>query len=669
MKIRLYKSEDHVPPAEQHSDPTTSQDLNAWERLKSIAQAFEAQTNAYWDVLSQLAIFGTSANLPELEYFWHPHAQPELAKCWKEAIQAWCEHDILRIQPADPSSGRAVMKVVFSNPKLPEQLTKAFDEETFKDLKAQAAMALLECYDAPTHDQMWRTAEFWLQAGDIPTFIQTCQQSAEHALELGCHSACFERFERIGEYFDQMLQAPDEYSSLQHAIDWPTTLVSAAQNADFISDDKAFERHCQRLKTWAKQTRQVIWLAHIHRLHALHHIRLENYPHALELSETGYEKFMKCHAPLEAQRMHLFKADAETGMGNPEAARQTLENTLQAFIEAKSELDIAKTQARLCQLEWFAGHMALSEQLAQDAYQVFHQFQALSDKSQLQVWMHFVAFISEPQSAHLCRLLDSISPAEDHCDDVSLASAYTCLLIANALHNNWECIEDTLQKIAQKDTRMQNTSILSGTMGCLRALDLAIHGDPFQAADEITFAIASFGPQNRRARAWCHTLLGIHAILIEDLNLGIQSFERAQNDFRMLGDKFGEISVQIGRGALYLQFERHSEATEVLQKAFDEAYDMRLYPHMSIAFALAAYQGAATDSKLSDSFLKTEFTVTVPVIFRSYWKANMEYALNTYSTKSTFEAEKDKIQRLNDAFLQILLDEETVGFPSLEIEM
>ena len=137
----------------------------------------------------------------------------------------------------------------------------------------------------------------------------------------------------------------------------------------------------------------------------------------------------------------------------------------------------------------------------------------------------------------------------------------------------------------------------------------------------------------------------------------------------MLGDKFGEMTVQIALGAMYTRFEQHEKATEVLEKAFVSAAEMHLHSHMSMAFSIAAYVGAKTSNKLPDCFLKSEFTVTVPVIFRSYWKANMEYALNTYSTQSSFEAERDKVQRLNDAYLQILLEEETVGFPSLEIEM
>ncbi len=91
---------------------------------------------------------------------------------------------------------------------------------------------------------------------------------------------------------------------------------------------------------------------------------------------------------------------------------------------------------------------------------------------------------------------------------------------------------------------------MNGTFSCIHAVRHAIEGRIETAQSEITTAIAYFGPHRRRARAFCHMLLGVVSIFMHQIRSGLPSFERARNDFLALNDVFGLACVWAAQSAL-----------------------------------------------------------------------------------------------------------------------
>lgn len=639
------------------------------ERLSETENKLGTDAIFYREILASFSIFGGEASMPEIEHFWQLDEDISLADCWREALASWCSYGFLSLQPTDPYNGHATMKMRFVEPELAAYLQNQFLPPRLRQLKAQAAMALLECYAEPTHDQMWRMAYLWFEADDLPSFAQMGAESAEQALSLGEYETALQRFKHLGQIFDEKWVQSSPDSKLMQAIDWPKMLLNATQTAILLDEDAAFDIFCQRLKSWVERTRDFIWLSHVRWLHAMRHMRQENFQRAIELLNASYEGFLKCGDKLQANRMLLWKADAESHIGEPMMALYTLREAQKSFELMSADLDLACVNMRLSRLEWYAGNSHTANQLGVRAMTVLDAYHASSDKSQLNVWIDFVSFIAHPQNVDLYQLIDSVSAVERYCDDVALAHAQSNLLIAYALNENWEEIDDILLRLGQRSHHAHHTSVLTGTVSCIRALMFARQNDFLQAEDELSLAIASFGPRNRRARAWCHTLLGGLAMVEANLDKGLQAFGRACKDFGLLGDKFGEMSVLIAKSALQTVCGHHHEAFLSAVHGFELALESDFQMHASLSFAIAVvnsmHESAESVLQLSDM----HFQVAVPAILRPYWENAMKAALEHYLSQSGFETLTAKLQMLLNEMSRMTAQEPSIGFPSLEIEI
>lgn len=518
------------------------------KKLDEILLTMGTVADLYREILIRLAAFGHQMYLQEVEAFWKFDEDRALAERWKDAIHAWCKAGMLiRTEIDDQAHPQASLE--FSTPWHADVIQAVLPKTRLRDLKSQVALALIDCYTVPNHEQYYRIALFWRGARDAVSYIQCCQQSADQAFEKGALSFALERYNELIEVFDELIEMDTPSPSILNAIEWPQCLISAAEVSIKLNKFKDFEAHITRLKAWIDKYSEPAYLAYFHLLNAKKDLRNENFPRALEHAEHAQESFKICQDSQHVDQSLIIMADIYRRMGDIPSAVRTLDITLKDLNSAEESYELAAVKIRLAELELFSGNLTSAQKLADDACNYLQNAGLVLDFASADLTRQMITFLATPDTGTLSHIKACVDKLTAIGDIYAISLAQTCLLVSYALLDDWNTVEH-LCKTLYSNTSELPPAIITGTTTLMQALLAIMHGDRYSAVNDLTMALACYGPKNRRARAWCHTLSGIHALFSKDLKQGSQALERAQNDFQALEDRFGMTTVIIAQSAL-----------------------------------------------------------------------------------------------------------------------
>ncbi|MBR4986307.1 MAG: hypothetical protein IKY83_11290, partial [Proteobacteria bacterium] len=612
------------------------------QRLDEILLSMGTVADLYREILIRLAAFGHHMFLQELEAFWKFDEDQALASRWRDAIKAWCAAGMLVYAQ---SEDQAADTLEFSTPWHADVIQAVLPKSRLRSLKSQVALALIDCYTEPTYEQCYRIALFWRGARDAVSYIQCCQQSADQAFEKGALVFALDRYDELIEVFDEMLAMSAPAPSVLHAIEWPQCLISAADITLRLNKFKEFEAHTARLKAWIDKYTEPVYLAYYQLLNAKKSLRNDNYSHAAELAELARDSFAICHDTRHVIQSQIVLADASTRMGNITAAQKHLNTALETLQAGDSSDELAAIQIRLARLELFAGNITRAGTLANAACIRFKNAGLTLDLADADLSRKMIAFLTAPNRDALAALQKSIDTLTQQGDKFATAKAQTCLLVANALADEWETVEHQCQMLLSDNAELP-PAIVSGTITLMQALLAAVHGDRFNAINELTMAIACYGPKHRRARAWCHTLSGLNDMMSRNYKHGTQALDRALNDFQALEDQFGVTCVRIAYCALDAICGNSQTIHDRYHRASSALQERDLPIQRALLNALAAFLAKSSSAPERFPMLPDEKPVALPAFFTHTGLQMIQAALHPAPPKA--EAQNQNIAQEHD---------------------
>lgn len=518
------------------------------KRLDEILRSMGTVADLYREILIRLAAFGHHMYMQEVEAFWKFDEDQALAIRWKDAVDAWCASGML-ICTKSPDGVPGNDSLEFSTPWHADIIQAVLPKTRLRNLKSQVALALIDCYTTPNHEQYYRIALFWRGARDAVSYIQCCQQSADQAFEKGDLAFALDRYDELIEVFDELVSMNSPSPSIIQAIEWPQCIISAAEVTLKLNKFKEFDAHTERLKAWIDKFNESIYLPYFQLLNAKKNLRNENFTRAIELAERSKESFEICKDTRHVDQSLIVLADAHRRMGDITSAVNALNAALQHLQNLENSDELASVRCRLAELELFSGNLTSARELAQDACQHFKDAGLSLEYAYSDLTRQIISFLNTPDVENVAPLKTCLDRLTAIGDLQAVSLAQTFLLIAYALTDDWKSVEKLCNAL-HADSKTLPPPIITGTTTLMQAMLAMIRDDQFSAVNDLTMALACYGPQNRRARAWCHTLAGIRDMFAKDLAHGTQAFARARNDFMALEDMFGITSVGIAQSAL-----------------------------------------------------------------------------------------------------------------------
>lgn len=624
--------------------------------MASVAASLGADFEFYREILLRTSALGCEFCLNLAEAFWRNDEDRALADCWREALAAWAQNKILQFNKNDEGVSQSPSYSRAGRPKKACKVTVSFADSAFADvchaalgtrklraLKAQAAMAMTEICIEPSAEDLHKIACFWKDANQTAKYIRVCAASAQTARrnprEIDLSFAAL-RFEELGAVYDAMISsgAKAQKHPHIHAIDWPEFWVSAAQVALLLDSQQLFEKSCERIKVWVNLFSKPVYLAHLQRLSAIRHLRRENWLRASEIASLSCESFSICNEEIECARSQIVKADAEIALGNVRPARQVLSAAYETFHRFGMKPDMAQVQLRLGCLDWCGGQPLLARDNLRAALPAFQKAGDREWTCRTELHLNFIQYLEEPTKENLKKLRETAKQVSSFGDRVLASQAHVREAAAIALDGDWasfDALESEQRAAAGKNGLLPE---MNGAFSCIHAVRHAIEGRAETAQSEITTAIAYFGPHRRRARAFCHTLLGVVSIFMHQIRSGLPSFERARNDFTALNDVFGLACVWAAQSALAAVCGEFDDAFSMAMDGMELSVNGNFRIQASMLSAVAAVAATAGNRIGRIEQALPNGDVCMPNIVLPYYKKWLENSLDRLSEMGDAEA-------------------------------
>ena len=595
-------------------------------KIAELAPILGTNMEIYQEILTRTSIFGPEIYMNEVEQFWEMESDKALSHCWRDAIQAWCDLGMLSTPKSISLNKNSAQKLQFSEPWHAEAIQARIPERKKKALKAQAAIALIECYESPSYEELWRVAKLWRDASDPVAFAQFCYQSAENACELLDFKFALERWESLGTTFDAILSSNPPPNELIQAIDWSEALIRSAETALILDKYTAFEQFCTRLKTYSERSSTPVNQAHVQLLMAKQNLRRGNFQRAEDMASQAREQFLSCQDEVHAIRANLTRADAFILLSNIQNARVCLEDARAQLQAVSSPLDEAGILKRLSKIEWFAGNTRAAKEYIERAISIFQKNDETAEFCVSQLSANIYHFLEQPSDQTLYPLLNACETVADFQDEATAIQGKTYRLLIWILTANWESIH---RMPLSQPSKIPATSLITGITVCARAIELDFNQRYFEGANEIATSLACFGPNNRRARAWCHTLMGLHGAITQNNRQCSQAFDRALNDFTALNDQFGILCVQLGQSLHALLNQKYETAFSTAKTVLISSILYQYSIQSTIAHAIALK--AAIESKNIQWYSQCPFNFhcALPDLIKPVWTSVMEASAET----------------------------------------
>ena len=563
-------------------------------------------------------------NMSELEMFWHQETDIALMDCWREAIATWCDHGILTMIK-HPQSDTIIQ---FTEPWHVEIIQSMINPARLKALYLQAALALIDCYENPTMYQAWHIAELMEKANETSAFFQYFQQTIDLAYreaQLHFGSECIKHLIQILKKY-----TPPFSQDIICAVDWPYTLELCADIC-LRQDDYDQFNYLDKILQHLTQDKNIYTAMHAY-LQAIYFLRRNNIQRSQDSADSAIQIFESCNEDAQAAKARIIKAEAAMKTGDFTMAKQLLAKAQPILSAQNIYWHVARIENMLALTDWYPGQIKHAERHIQQSLQLFRLSHYKLDLCLVQAHACMMNYFSGMDVKQITELKELLEILEEQGDTQILANIKVFYYLANVLADQWTEIEEASKLYADIEQIGPHDSIITGAVTCFMAMKNAIQGNPSAARNDITMSIASFGPQNRRARAWCHTLLGTIDILTSQMESGTQSFQRAEKDFQILDDQFGLIAVKIAQSALLLSCKKDallwSSALETLHDAKSSAWPM-MTTLARILFIQAAMDTSQPASILN--MLETEQPAVIPEVLRPFCIDILANAIAHYS--------------------------------------
>ena len=614
--------------------------------MSSVSSTMGADFEFYREILLRSSALGFEFCLNLAEAFWRNDEDRALADCWREALAAWAQNKILVFHQHSEGSSSSGLFTRANGSRSPCAVTVSFADPAFVDvcyaalgmrklraLKTQAAMALTEVCVEPDGKDLYKIASFWKEANQTTKYVKCCADSAlasrRHPHDVD-YAFAASRFEELGAFYDAMMETGAKALKHEqiHAVDWPVIWIAAAETALAIDFTPLYDRSCERLKAWVNVFSKPEYLAHLQRLNARRHLRRENYMRAAEIAAISCDSFALCNEEIEYARSQVVGCDAEIALGNVRKARQMLSVAIETFNRVGLKTDIAQAQCRMAVIDWCAGQTGLAFESLRSAETTFEKTgdSVLLTLARLQ--LNFIQYLSSPTEDRVAPFRRIVDEAARFGDAIQSSRAHVFELIVLMFEGDWGAIESLEARLCEQAGKKGLLPEMNGTLGCIHAIRHAVEGHAEMAQSEITTAIAYFGPHRRRARAYCHTLLGVMSIFMRQIRSGLPAFERARNDFLALNDVFGLAWVCAAQSTLASVCGEYDDAFSMALDGRDLSVnaDFRAQASMASVIGIVAAVGAKRYDKIDE--ISGHMDSCIPNVFRSYYKKWLENSIH-----------------------------------------
>ncbi len=199
----------------------------------------------YREVLIRIAILGINIDMDEVEMFWDFERDKALTDCWFEAIVAWCDYGILKI---DPETQR---KIWFVQPWICQAIEFITPANKVRELHRQAARAYEANFPDPTCEQMANLARHWKMARERVAFVRSGRLAANAELREGK----LVEAQRMLRSLVKMYIHRKDYSNaneIARAVDWFDVMRLYATNSLTVGDEYAVNEALAELKELAQ---------------------------------------------------------------------------------------------------------------------------------------------------------------------------------------------------------------------------------------------------------------------------------------------------------------------------------------------------------------------------------------------------------------------------------
>lgn len=565
--------------------------------MKEAAEKFDSDFDFYREILFRTASLGETFSIVEAQTFWQLDADHALSDRWREALAAWAQLGSLiaftkqgENKSSAQNTNQPPLKVHFLDPDYQKLCLSEFNSRKRRFLTQQAADAIAKICDNTNPDDVKRYLDFRKATGNRALFVTDCIKLVHTALDHAMPdlSLANDIFKQMGAVFDTIHDAPTPSDDdIKNAVDWNQSLTLAAHTALKLGAFDDFDRYLSRLTRWCKISGHANGDNASQCLRALRHLYCGNYARACEIASLASDAYLKQSAEREAASAQLIQADAEIFLGKTLPAKQRYDAIRQTFLSANRPLDAANVNARLSLLNWFSGdiHTALDEINA--ACAAFQSQPTTADAVFADMVRDFLLFAHTADERYVANLNESVQHSALLENPPMLSRWRALSLVLNALNNDWEKtaqLEIQYRMLAKQPVFAAD---LNGITSCLEAIKDILCESPRTANDKLISALAFFGPNNRHARAWCHALFGVAACFTQQLNTGLQSFERARTDFVSLDDKFGMDTVLFLQSVLLFSCHQCDEALTSALDAYTNAHTHGFQILISITAAFA----------------------------------------------------------------------------------
>ncbi len=473
----------------------------------------------YKEVLLRLAVLGARINMAELEQFWKHESDKALAMCWQEAVEAWCDYGILRIE-----DNHGTQTVVFYEPWIPRTIETFAPIAKVKELHRLTASALESDYQYPTCDQLAELARHWKVADEEMAFAKTALRAAAANCSEGNLAAAQDLYRTLTKIWQHNHNANN---NSQNGLSWILVFCDYVKNSLALGNEIAVRDALAALTQLAGSNEEKRTFVRI--AEASYRFVCGKCDEAYKMIHPIFDKsyFLTRDALCEAR---LAQGRCSLALGNYKDAAKDLEDVCREYgVTGRIERS-AHTYVFLSHALWCLGNAKRAHDLqrrAGDALKNFNQVRALAE-------------------------LEAVRACETCCENPSPESFALLNTMADRFTNYGDVLFETalfnvrlIMAILYKD-EVQANALIERT----RQLSL---DHPWMAFPSI--------------KAWTRILDAI-AFLSEDLSFEARhAFDDALSLFTTAEDRVGISIVYFVRAFYALDTGDESQAAVLIEKA------------------------------------------------------------------------------------------------------
>lgn len=348
-------------------------------RVDAIGREMGLNFVLYREILLRIAILGDCVDMAEMEKVWSHEEDVALVNCWFEALAAWCEYGILRVE------GTKTRRVVFCEPWLARATEMLASTSKVRELHRRAAVIYEKCYPDPDSDQLTSLAHHWEVARERVAFVCAGRRAAVAQRRDGNLVKAQHIFQDMTRVWIKRHECV-ECRSLDACIDWPALFWKYGQNSFLLGDEHAIARVHELLEALTKKevsspkTLLELFDAHVCMFHG-------DWQNAkIKVQKMLAQASVASDIQNEVERTYARILIRE---GGHKKAIPILEALRQKYLQKELRMDAATVAALLGHLYWADGNVTLAQEMdrvACDELAGMHGARGMTEREAMSAW-------------------------------------------------------------------------------------------------------------------------------------------------------------------------------------------------------------------------------------------------------------------------------------------